>query len=362
MTRSDQDSITPIPETGDGAASSGQEAANLARPAAAPRVSDAPWGLSFYLFIEPFAVGKVVVDLSLPTGPGSELLRRSGAVEVLSPARAGLPLPLPSGGADLVICALTAAEIADDVQRAALFAEIRRILRDDGMCVVRVVAEAQEGAAAGTSLRAALADMVLEYFATVDIIEETPFQAVSYFVPGCDDLAVSEAVAKVAGKPSHFIALCTAASERTWQLSESLLVPTSLGGGGEAGEGELAAWRTEVERLTAMCAEVAHERDDLRERQMMLEDRAERLGKTVSALRKDVERYLRQISDDAAARELLDLAREQLQRRLTAAEGEIALSGREVERQKAGVQALRKEVARLRAARGGASGSGHGSE
>ena len=36
-----------------------------------------PWGLSFYLFVEPFAAGKIVVDLSAGGGPGSELLRRS---------------------------------------------------------------------------------------------------------------------------------------------------------------------------------------------------------------------------------------------------------------------------------------------
>jgi hypothetical protein len=315
--------------------------------------AEAPWGLSFYLFVEPFAVGKVVVDLSVGGGPGSELLRRSGAVEVLSPERPGLPLPFPDGGADLVICALGAAEIADDARRAALLVELRRILRHEGMGILRVVAQALQGTATGVSLRAVLADMMLEHFATVDIVEETPFLAVSYFAPGCDDLAVSEAMAKVGGKPSHLIALCTAAAERTWHLSESLLVPTGPGEVLEAGEGEIAAWRAEVERLTARIAEIARERDDLREQQMVMEDRAERLGKTVLALRKDIERYLRQISDDGAGRELLTLERDQLQRKLTKAEGDIVLSGRELERQQASVQALRKEVARLRAARGG---------
>jgi hypothetical protein len=296
-----------------------------------------------------------VVDLSAGGGPGSELLRRSGAVDVLCPEKVGLPLPFPDGCADVVIGALTAAEIADDVQRAALLLDVRRILRREGMCIVRVVAQALHAAVAGVSLRAALADMMLEHFATVDIVEETPFLAVSYFVPGSDDLAVSEAMARVGGRPSHFIALCTAAAERTWQLSESLLVPTGPGGGVEAGEGEIAAWRAEVERLTAKNADIARERDDLRERQMVLDDRAERLGKTVLALRKDVERYLRQISDDGAGRELLTLERDQLQRKLTKAESEIVITGRELERQKASVQALRKEVARLRAARGGQS-------
>jgi SAM-dependent methyltransferase len=315
--------------------------------------AEPPWGLSFYLFVEPFAAGKVVVDLSGGGGPGSEILRRSGAVEVLAPENVDLPLPFPDGGSDLVICPLSVAEVTNDLRRATFLAEIRRILRPDGMCIVRVVAQTLHVAAAGVSLRAALADMVLEHFATVDIVEETPFLTVSYFAPGCDDLAVSEAMAKVGGKPSHLIALCTTATERTWQLSESLLVPTGPGGEVEAGESEIAAWRAEVERLSAKNAEIARERDDLREVQMVLEDRTERLGKTVLALRKDVERYLHQLSDDAAGRELMVLERDQLRRKAAAAEGEIAILSRELDREKSSAMALRKEVARLRAARGG---------
>jgi hypothetical protein len=315
--------------------------------------AEPPWGLSFYLFVEPFAAGKVVVDLSGGGGPGAEILRKSGAVDVLSAEKPGLPLPFPDGGSDLVICPLTVAEITNDVRRAAFLADIHRILRPEGMCIIRVVAQTLQAAADGVSLRAALADMVLEHFATVDIVEETPFLTVSYFVPGCDDLAVSEAMAKVGSKPSHLIALCTASTERTWQLSESLLVPTGPGGDSEASESEIAAWRAEVERLATKNAEIARERDDLREVQMVLEDRTERLGKTVLALRKEVERYMHQLSDDAAGRELMTLERDQLRRKLTAAEGEIATLARELDREKASATGLRKEVARLRAARGG---------
>jgi len=356
----DSNSAAPAPASEKGTRHLAHGPAREAATAAYPPSADPPWGLAFYLFVEPFSIGKVVVDLSAGGGPGAEMLRKAGAVDVLSPARPGLPLPFPDGGADVVICALAAAEVTDDRQRAALFAEIRRVLRRDGMCVVRAVASALENAAVGVSLRAVLADMALEHFATVDIVEETPFRAVSYFTPGSEDLAVSEAMSKVGDKPSHLIALCTAAAERTWHLSESLLVPTGPGDGGEAGEGELAAWRAEVERLTMASAAVARERDELRERQMMLQDRAERLGRTVAAMRKDVERYLRQIGDDAAARELLTLERDQLRRKIASVEGEVEASNREVDKQKSSVQALRKEVARLRAARGSAAGSGRG--
>jgi hypothetical protein len=347
------------PAKSDGSAPSIQGPTGATSSAPHPPTADPPWGLAFYLFVEPFSIGKVVVDLSAEAGPGGEMLRKAGAVDVLSPARSGLPLPFPDGGADLIICALTAAEVADDRRRAAMFAEIHRVLRRDGMCVVRAVATALENAAVGVSLRAVLADLALEHFATVDIVEETPFRAVSYFIPGSEDLAVSEAMSKVGGKPSHLIALCTAAAERTWHLAESLLVPTGPGDGGVTGEGELAAWRAEVERLTVAHAAIGRERDDLRERQMMLQDHAERLGRTVAAMRKDVERYLRQIGDDAAARELLSLEREQLRRRIAAVEGELEVANRDIDKHKSSVQALRKEVARLRAARGSAAGSGH---
>jgi SAM-dependent methyltransferase len=343
----------PLPEEGSGADSE-------RAPATADPGAEKSWGLSFYLFIEPFAVGKVVVDLAGGGGPGPELLRRAGAMEVLSPPVAGLPLPFPDAGVDVVICGLGAAEIEDDARRSALFSEVKRVLRRDGIAIVRVVAHVLEKVAVGVSLRAVLADFVLEHFATVDIVEETPFRAVSYFAPGSDDLAVSEAMSKVGGRPSHLIALSTPAPDRTWHLSESLLVPTGPGESGELSEGELAAWRAEIERLTAKLADTARERDELREREMVVQDRAERAGRTVATLRKDVERYLRQVGDDSAARELLTLERDQLRRKLSAAQDELSTAQREVEKQKSSVQALRKEVARLRAARGSAAGAGRG--
>jgi regulator of replication initiation timing/SAM-dependent methyltransferase len=326
----------------------------------APTVSlaEVRLGLAFYLFVEPFSGGKVVVDLSSGGGPGGEILRKSGAVDVLSPGKPGLPLPFPDGGADVVVGAMPTSAVGDDRQRATLLSDIRRIMRPDGMCILRATALALEGVAVGGSLRATLTDMMLEHFATVDIVEETPFRAVSYFVPGSDDLAVSEAMAKVGGTPSHLIALCTPALERTWHLSESLLVPIGPGDEAIPSEGELAAWRAEVERLTLANVAVARERDGLRERQMTLQDQSERVEKTVAALRRDVERYLRQIGDDAAARELLTLERDHMRRKLTAVEAEADSVTQDLERQKSTVQALRKEVDRLRAARGQAPGVG----
>jgi len=114
----------------------------------------------------------------------------------------------------------------------------------------------------------------------------------------------------------------------------------------------LAAWQGEAARLEAHCAELARERDGARESAMTLQDRADRLERTVAVLRKDVERYLRQITDDAAARELLDLERDELRRNLAAATQQAAEAARELERRQVALRTIEKEVVRLRAARG----------
>jgi regulator of replication initiation timing len=203
-------------------------------------------------------------------------------------------------------------------------------------------------------MRTACADLLLAYFATVDIVEETQFGGVSFHVPGTEELAVNESLTRLSGASDHFVALCTDCAERPWNMAESLLVPTDAGASTEAGvsAGELAAWQGEAARLEARCAELARERDGARESAMTLQDRADRLERTVAVLRKDVERYLRQISDDAAARELLDLERDDLRRNLAAATQQAADASREVERRQVALRTIEKEVARLRAARG----------
>jgi hypothetical protein len=214
---------------------------------------------------------------------------------------------------------------------------------------------------AGGSLRAALTDRLLEHWATVDIVEESPFKGVSFFAPGSEELAVSEAITRLASQPSHLIGLCTNTVDRPWQLSESLLVPTGNFDDAGATDGELSAWVCEVERLGAKVAGIARERDELRERQMAVQDRAERMETIVARQRKDVERYLRQVSDDAAARELLLLEREQGRRALATSQSALAKATQELDKLRASVRALGKEVARLRAARGTGQGTGAGS-
>jgi regulator of replication initiation timing len=313
-----------------------------------------PLPVAAYLLVEPMVSAKRVLDVApRGGGPGLEFLRRAGAADVISCVPHGPSLPVPDPGVDIVLCGLSAGW--SDEERGVWLAEIKRVLRPDGFCVLRLATEGLlDHAQAGTGMRTACADLLLAYFATVDIVEETQFGGVSFHVPGTEELAVNESLTRLSGASDHFVALCTDCAERPWNMAESLLVPTDAGASTEAGvsAGELAAWQGEAARLEARCAELARERDGARESAMTLQDRADRLERTVAVLRKDVERYLRQISDDAAARELLDLERDDLRRNLAAATQQAADASREVERRQVALRTIEKEVARLRAARG----------
>jgi hypothetical protein len=319
-----------------------------------------PLPVPLYLLVEPMVSGKQVLDVATSlAGPGPGCLRRAGAAEVISFVPTGPSFPVPDAGMDIVLCGLP--PIRSDADRGVWMAEIRRVLRPEGFCVLRLAAATalQAHAQAGAGLRTACMDLLLGYFATVDIVEETQFGGVSFQVPGTDELAVNESLTRLTGASGHLVALCTDCAERPWNLTESLLVPTYAGAAAEAraagiSPGELAAWQGEAARLEARCAELSREREDAREGAMTLQDRADRLERIVAVLRKDVERYLRQISDDAAARELLALERDDLRRNLEVATRQAADASREVERRQVALRTLEKEVVRLRAACGGA--------
>ncbi len=308
------------------------------------------WGGPTYVFCGPFVSGKVVVEVG-GTGPeGHAMLRQAGATDVLAVERSALPWSLAAASVDMVICGLSEVEIGDPDRRSPLLAEIKRVLRSDGIAAVRASAGALARSAAAISAGTQLASLVLEHFATVDIVEETPSRVVCYSVSGCEDLAVSEAMAKISGRASHLIALCTSAEDKPWCLSESLLVPIESGEGLDRGlSGSPDA---EVDRFEAQLASVGRDRDELREREMVAEDRAARLGRVVATLRKDVERLLMQISDHSAAYELMSLERDRMQRRIAEMQGGMVIAGRDSESLRQSVQALSKEVARLRAALG----------
>jgi hypothetical protein len=307
-----------------------------------------------YLLLDPMVQGRKVLDIGpAQNGPRAEALRRAGASEVASCVPDGLRVPAPDACADVVLCSLTADLVAADEQRSAWLAEVARVLRPGGFCVLHMPASAlqREGQIARGPL-SACTDMLLAHFATVDVVEQTQITGLSFHVSGTDDLAVNESLMRMSGAADHILAFCTDKPERPWTLAESLFVPTEVGVSQVGFPGELAAWQGEVARLEARCAELAHERDGTREERMTLQDRTDRLERTVAALRKEVERTLRQLSNDAAAREILTLERSELQRKLAEATHKASEAAQMADKRHATLRALEKEVARLRAARG----------
>jgi regulator of replication initiation timing len=315
-----------------------------------------PLPVSVYQLVEPLVAGRRVLNITTgEDGSGSAVLRHAGAADVVVCVPDGPGLPAPDAAVDVVLCGLS--QVGSDAEQGAWMAEIRRVLQPDGFCVLRLSAAAFRGdAQGGAGVQAACTDLLLSFFGTVDIVEETHFSGVSFHIPGADDLAVNESLTRLSGAADHLVALCSDAAERPWTLSESLLVPTATGVQAEAADPApdlVAAWQGEAARLEARCAELERERADEREGAMTLQDRADRLDRTVAVLRKEVERFLRQISDDAAARELLAIERDDLRRNLSEATQQAADAAREIEKRQIALRTLEKEVARLRAARGG---------
>lgn len=310
-----------------------------------------PLGLSFYLFVESQCAGRVVIDLS-PHNPGTTILKQAGALEVLSANPSQFPLPFPSSSADLVLVGLSPWTLANEDVQNQLLREIRRLLRPNGFSIIRVDAKSLSQPETGENARTKFTQCLLAHFTLVEIVEETPFRGDSFFTSSSDDLVVSEAIARLAGNPSFLLGFCSGDSSRPWTATESLLVPTHVGESGVASDGEIALWRAEIERMTSRLAEIKREREEMRERDALLKDRVDRSNELVSRLRKEVERYQQQLSDETTAKELLAIERQQFQQKQQLLEAELEKKRWEVVRFEASVHALEKEVARLRASRG----------
>ena len=341
--------------TDSGTAEPPVDAAEPAAPSPPTTVPVEAMPVPVYLLVEPMVQNKKVLDIG-PTGggPRAQILRRAGAAEVVTCSPEGLRVPVSDGIADVVLCSLSADLVASSHRRSVWLAEIHRLVKPDGFCALHIPTAALQRQGRGSQgPLSACTDMLLAFFATVDVVEQTQFVGLSFHVPGTDDLAVNESLTRLSGTADHIVAFCAHGDERAWSLTESLLVP--IGGGAinrESPPGELMAWQAEVARLEARCAELSHERDSTREERMTLQDRADRLERTVAALRKEVERTLRQMSNDNAARELLILERNELRRKLDEVTQQANEVSRLAEKRQVALRALEKEVARLRAARG----------
>jgi len=132
-----------------------------------------PLPVPVYLLVEPMVPGKKVLEVTTRVGgPGAECLRRAGAADVISFVPERPSLAVPDAGVDIVLCGLPA--VGSDEERGIWLAEIQRALCPGGFCVLRLPTAAfRDRAQAGAGMRTACADLLLGYFATVDIVEET---------------------------------------------------------------------------------------------------------------------------------------------------------------------------------------------
>jgi SAM-dependent methyltransferase len=314
-------------------------------------LADAP--LAAYLLAEPFVSGKVVLDVGPRPARAAERLGRAGARQVVVMDGPGPRIDLPDAAVDVVLCVVRLSAASNEVERHRWLAEIRRVLRGGGFCLVRIPAVSSSGR--GVEARTGLLEMLRPHFGTVDLVAEAPISALSYIAPGTEDVAVNEELASFAQEPSHFVALCAESATRGWHLPESLIVPLR-GEGAEkvlAGAQDLAALREELETAALRYEGACKERDALRDTVMTLQDQADRHEDALSTLRREAERHLRQLSDDASALELTTLERDRLEKRAASAERALESLGAQLQQRTAELTALDREVVRLRGAKTG---------
>jgi hypothetical protein len=313
---------------------------------------DAP--LAAYLLAEPFLAGRVVLDVGPRPPRAAERVARAGARQVHNGDGPGPRFELPDRSVDVALCVARLSACPTDVDRHLWLAEIRRVLRPEGFCLVRLPVRALEGegsATAADSLRA----LVLTHFALCDVVAESLLVGVSYLAPDTEEAAVNEQLAPITAEPTHLVALCTPGETRPWTIPESLLVPLGVAGGvalpATPADIDLAALREENQALQGRLEAAVRERDAVREAAMTLQDRSDAQEDALSALRRETERYLRQISDDAAALELGTLERERLERRAASAERALESQAAQLHQRTAELVALERELARLRGVR-----------
>ncbi len=192
--------------------------------------------LPAYVAIERWVAGRTVVVAAPVDTAGALRLRDAGAHVIVVGAlptaaglecRAGIPeLPLAARSVDAVVCIEGFTGLAAG-QRQRLLAEAKRVLRDDGLCVVW----APQSAAAELDFWALERELTVA-FASVQMMAQMPWQGFSLapvldgddFVP---PIVVRESLLSAAPDASHYLALAggEAAGVRIRELLECVLVP-----------------------------------------------------------------------------------------------------------------------------------------
>lgn len=281
--------------------------------------------LSAYLPLEGFVGGRRVLDVfGLPAS--QDRLRRAGARAVMGVAEP--PWQVPDGSVDVVF-ALGAWASVDE----AVLAEVKRVLAPDGFIAWRFELTPQ-------SSRGALAARLSTVFSNVEMVGQVPIVGFTFDRGGSGNVVVAEDHFPSAAPPSHVLCLASRGAQRPWAALESWVVPLHRPDVADTTAEERAgdrADRADKQALQSRLTELSHEREYLREALMTLQDERERLQRLAANLRRDADRSLARLSEQAAALEVLTLERDHALRRLAAGD-----PGQPTERAPTPAEELRK--------------------
>jgi hypothetical protein len=201
----------------------------------------------------------------------------------------------------------------DPMNDEVLLREVARVLAPGGFAVLRFVATA-------VSRASQLADTLGAFFPAVDLVAQIPIAGFTFDRGGSPGVVVAEDLFPMGAPPSHWVALCSVGSNRPWTGLDSWLVPLARPIEAEVSDPQ-GNHRSQRDDIEFRLAELTREREYLRELLMTAQDDRERLDRLASNLRRDADRSLTRMSEQAAALEVLTLERDQALRRAATAEG-----------------------------------------
>lgn len=262
-----------------------------------------PCRLSVYLPFESLVANKRVLDVQgVPAA--KDRLRRAKARTVMGAGEA--PWDLLPESIDVVL-ALGELSRGSEI----LIREVARVLAPGGFAALRF-------AASSVSSSGQLATALGAVFPAVDLVAQVPIAGFTFDRGGSPGVVVAEDLFPMGASPSHWVALCSSTSARPWAGLDSWLVPLARPAEGQKA-GPSATERTDRE-LEMRLAELTREREYLRELLMTAQDERDRLDRLATNLRRDADRGLARMSEQAAELEVLALELDQAQRRAAAAE------------------------------------------
>ena len=258
--------------------------------------------LSAYLPFESLVANKRVLDVN-GVSAAKDRLRRANARTVMGAGEAPWDIQPQSVDVVFALGELPAPE-------SSLLVEVARVLTPGGFAVLRFPA-------ARIASAAQLANSLADVFAAVDLVCQVPIAGFTFDRGGSPGVVVAEDLFPMGAPPSHWVALCAVGPKRPWAGLDSWLVP--LARPTELSSASLAGDKQERSDLESRLTELTREREYLREMVMTVQDDRDRLDRLAANLRRDADRGLGRLSEQAAELEVLTLERDRALRAVAVA-------------------------------------------